>query len=200
LSEIVRKRPVRRQPRQERARFTVQAVLDATVVLLKRDGVDAITTNRVAEVAGVCIGSIYQYFPDKRAIFAALHQRHAVETQHLIESTLASHAASPVSELLLALMDALVDAHAAEPALHELLGREIPHRDEAPGLPWALREVIASRAQEITPHRDLDRTLFIVPNMMDALAHEAVLCRPPHLSLAAAKEEAARAISIYLRA
>jgi AcrR family transcriptional regulator len=176
-------------------------VLDATVKLLKRDGFDAITTNRVADVAGVCIGSIYQYFPDKHAIFAALHQRHVVEIQHLIATTLVGHAASSLGQLMGALMDALVDAHALEPELHQLLDREIPHRaDGAPGLPEALRGVIASRAEEVTANRDLDRALFMVPNIMNALAHEAVLCRPPPLSLAAAKEEAARAISFYLRA
>jgi len=190
---------VRRQPSQERSRQTVRAVLDATVKLLKRDGVDAITTNRVAEVAGVCIGSLYQYFPDKRAIFVALHGRHADAIGGLIDSTVAGPAASSLDQLLPALMNGLIDAHAAEPELHELLDREIPRRaGGAPGLPAALRAVIAERAQELAPHRGLDRTMFIVPHMMDALAHEAVLCRPPRLSLAAAKEEAARAILEYL--
>jgi AcrR family transcriptional regulator len=189
-----------RQPRQERAKHTVQVVLDATVKLLKRGGTDAITTNRIAEVAGVCIGSIYQYFPDKRAIFAALHQRHALETRQLIERTLAGHAESSLNQLLRALMEELVDAHAADPELHALLDREIPHRaGGAPGLRGALHGVIASRAQELSPHGNLDRTLFIVPNMMDVLAHEAVLSRPVHLSLDAAKQEAGRAISSYLR-
>lgn len=50
----------RRQPKQRRARQTVEAVLDAVVRVLKRDGVKAVTTNRVAEVAGVSIGSVGQ--------------------------------------------------------------------------------------------------------------------------------------------
>jgi AcrR family transcriptional regulator len=178
----------------------VRAVLDATVKLLKREGFDAITTNRVAEVAGVCIGSIYQYFPDKCAIFGAMHQRHVVETRRLIASTLAGYATSSLGQLMVALLDGLIDAHAGDPELHELLEREVPHRaDGAPGLRGALRGVIASRAQELAQHSGLDRTLFIVPSMMDALAHGAVLCRPPQLSLAAAKEEAAQAIWTYLR-
>jgi len=188
-----------RQPRQERAKHTVQVVLDATVRLLKRGGSDAITTNRIAEVAGVCVGSIYQYFPDKRAIFAALHQRHAVETRRLIERTLGGHAASSLHQLLLALMEGLVDVHAVDPELHELLDREIPHRaSAAPGLRAALRGVIAGRAHQLSPQANLDRVLFIVPNMMDVLAHEAVLSRPVQLSLDAAKHEAGRAISSYL--
>jgi hypothetical protein len=52
----------RREPRQRRARVTVEAVLDAVVRILKREGFEALTTNRIAEVAGVSIGSVYQYF------------------------------------------------------------------------------------------------------------------------------------------
>jgi AcrR family transcriptional regulator len=59
-----------------RSHQTVEAILHAVIRILKREGFEAITTNRIAEVAGVSIGSVYQYFPDKRAIFVALHQRH----------------------------------------------------------------------------------------------------------------------------
>src|SRR5580658_5824215 len=86
---------VRRRPKQRRARQTVEAVLDAVVRLLKRDGSKAITTNRIAEAAGVSIGSVYQYFPDKRAIFAALHDRHAEAMARLVDGALVTHAASP---------------------------------------------------------------------------------------------------------
>jgi len=48
----------------------VEAVLDAVMRIVKRDGIKAVTTNRVAEVAGASIGSVYHYFSDKRAIFA----------------------------------------------------------------------------------------------------------------------------------
>jgi len=195
-----KKNAPRRQPKQERARSTVQFVLDATTKLLKRDGIDAVTTNRIADVAGVSVGSIYQYFPDKRAIFGALHQRHAEEIRRLIETIVATHATSSLGTLVLSLMDGLIDAHADDPTLHELLAREIPLRvDGAPGLRLALRAIISDRAHEVTRSRDVDRTLFNVPNMMDTLAHEAVLARPPQLSLADAKDEAARAVSEYLR-
>src|ERR1700722_5740940 len=78
----------RRQPKQRRALQTVEAVLDAVVRILKREGVEAVTTNHIAEVAGVSIGSVYQYFPDKRAIFVALHQRHIEEIDRMVESKL----------------------------------------------------------------------------------------------------------------
>lgn len=201
MKKDTRKPAPRRRPTQERARATCEAVLDATVKIAHREGLDAITTNRVAEVAGVSIGSLYQYFPNKDAIFEALHHRHAEESEQLIAALLVEHASSSLEHFLLAVFEALVDLHARDPALHELLGRQIPHRAHGqPGLSSALRDVISARAGELSPELDLSKLLFVVPNMIDTLAHEAVLCRPPHLSLAAAKDEAARTISTYLRA
>src|ERR1051325_2320115 len=73
----------RREPRQHRSRQTIDAVLDAVTLVLKRHGPDGVTTNRIAEAAGVSIGSLYQYFPDKQAIFRALHQRHVDEVRRV---------------------------------------------------------------------------------------------------------------------
>lgn len=67
----------RRTPRQSRSEATVEAILEATFQLLEQDGPDALTTNRVAERAGVSIGTLYQYFGGKQAILAALAQRRA---------------------------------------------------------------------------------------------------------------------------
>ena len=75
----------RRQPKQQRSHQIVEAVLEATQRVLRRQGAEAITTNRVAEAAGVSIGSLYQYFADKQAIFMALHDRHVSGVRHVIE-------------------------------------------------------------------------------------------------------------------
>ena len=68
---------------------------------MKREGFDALTTNRIAEVAGVSIGSVYQYFPDKRAILVALHQRHIEEIDRMVrDHAWSKHAASPLDDLM----------------------------------------------------------------------------------------------------
>src|ERR1700683_3971324 len=118
----------RRRPRQPRARQTVDAILDAVVRILKRKGFDAITTNDIAEVAGVSIGSVYQYFPDKRAIFVALHKRHLEEIDRMVEIKLIEHAAGSLDELVRAMVEAMIDSHAGDPELYELLLTEVPHR------------------------------------------------------------------------
>ncbi|NEX64866.1 TetR/AcrR family transcriptional regulator [Noviherbaspirillum galbum] len=65
----------RRAPQQDRARAKVELMLEAATRLIDRDGLDALTTNRIAELAGVSIGSLYQYFPDKQSLLAALARR-----------------------------------------------------------------------------------------------------------------------------
>lgn len=193
----------RRRPQQLRARQTVEAVLGAVIRILKREGFDAITTNRIAEVAGVSIGSVYQYFPDKRSIFVALHSRHVSDIDRMVETTLVEHAASPPDQLVRAIVEAMVDAHASDPELHELLMSEVPHRgdgtrDFAVRLHGAFRLAIQSGWRERKDARGLDTVVFMVTKMVEALSHAAVLERPPSVSLGDAKEETVRAVLAYL--
>jgi AcrR family transcriptional regulator len=88
----------RREPKQRRSRQTVDDVLEAVPRVLRRHGAEAITTNRVAEAAGVSIGSLYQYFPDKQAIFMALHERHVDGVRQVIERTLTDCTSASLEE------------------------------------------------------------------------------------------------------
>jgi AcrR family transcriptional regulator len=195
----------RRKPQQRRARQTVEAVLDAVIRLLRREGSGTLNTNRIAEVAGVSIGSVYQYFPDKQAIFAALHQRHIEQIDRLIAGTLVAHAASALDDLIRALIEAMVEAHTADPELFQLFAAEVPHRaGESPDfgtrLYGAFLLAISARARELKKASHLPKTAFIVANLVDALSHAAALRRPPGLSLVDAKAEAVRAVLAYLHA
>jgi AcrR family transcriptional regulator len=62
----------RKSASQERSRLTVEALLEATARVLMKDGYDRASTNKIAAVAGVSIGSLYQYFPSKEALVAAV--------------------------------------------------------------------------------------------------------------------------------
>ena len=197
------RKSARRRPRQRRARQTVDAILDAVVRVLKREGFGAVTTNRVAEVAGVSIGSVYQYFPNKQAIFVALHQRHIEQVDRMVETKLVEHAASSLDELIRAMIEGMIDAHTADPELYELLLTEVPHRadgtrDFAVRMHGAFRLAISSRAHELRKGRDLDRLVFVVTHMVESLSHGVLFRRPPNLSFADAKKEVARAVLAYL--
>jgi AcrR family transcriptional regulator len=196
---------IRRHPRQRRAHQTVDAVLDAVVRILKREGVKAVTTNRIAAVAGVSIGSVYQYFPDKSAIFVALHQRHVEQIDRMIHTTLIAHAESSLEVLIRAVIEGMVEAHVPDPELYEVMLSEVPHRadgspDFAVRLHGVFRLALGARPHELRPGRDLDTVVWVVTHMVESLSHGAVLRRPARMSLAAAKDEAVRAVLAYVRA
>jgi hypothetical protein len=123
----------------------------------------------------------------------------------MVETKLIEHAESSLDDLIRAMVEAMVEAHTTDPQLYELLMTEVPHRAEgtrdfAVRLHGAFRLAISSRARELKTRRDLDKVVFVVTHMVESLSHGAVLQRPPSLPLAAAKEEAVRAVLAYLRA
>ena len=195
----------RKQASQQRSRATVDALVEATARILVREGFDKASTNRIAAAAGVSIGSLYQYFPDKRAIFIALHERHIEQIDRLVESTLVQHAAAPLDELMRAMVEAMVDAHTGDPKLFEMMQAEVPHRAEGTRdfgerLHGAFLLAISARKHEIKGRRDWNTVAFVVTQMVEALSHGAALKRPAGISLAEAKAEAVRAVLAYLRA
>jgi AcrR family transcriptional regulator len=193
----------RRPPVQLRARRTVEAILDGVIRILKREGFEAVTTNRIAEVAGVSIGSVYQYFPDKRAIFLALHERHVQQIDQVIQSALVQNASWPLDRLVRALIEAMIDAHTVDPELHQLLLAEVPHRgdgtkDFAVRMHGAFLLAIQARANELKRNRDPEKLAFVVTHMVESLSHGAVFRRPLGLTLPQAKEEIVRAVLTFL--
>jgi AcrR family transcriptional regulator len=178
-------------------------MLDAAVRLLKRGGAASITTNRIAQTAGVSIGSVYQYFPNKHALFVALHERHIRQVDAVMRRKVAASARASLESVVLALLEGMVEAHAADPKLAELLLSEVPHRAEA-SVEFSVRlrdtflAALAPHAKSLGRRTDLRTRVFVMANMLDALGHALVLHRPRGLSLEAAKLEASKALLAYL--
>lgn len=66
--------PLRKKPRQQRSQMMVESIVDAGFISLIKHGLEGTTTRHIAEIAGISVGSLYQYFPDKEAIYVAMHQ------------------------------------------------------------------------------------------------------------------------------
>src|SRR5215472_19289867 len=86
----------RKKPRQQRSQATVYAILDATARVLCTTGYDRASTNRIALAAGVSVGSLYQYFPSKEALVAALAEQHVEQMTNLVRLKLAEVASAPI--------------------------------------------------------------------------------------------------------
>ena len=91
-------KPAPRAPRQGRARHKVELILEAAIRLLDKGGLPLLTTNAVAELAGVSIGTLYQYFPNKEAILAALTEREGEELSHRVLAVLQDASTMPTEE------------------------------------------------------------------------------------------------------
>jgi AcrR family transcriptional regulator len=118
----------RKHPTQRRARETVEAILAAATALFATHGYARTTTNGVADRAGVSIGSLYQYFPNKDALLAALHERHEARVGPVIARSLVVLAdpAVTLERGLGALVRALGEAHDADPALTRAVAVQSP--------------------------------------------------------------------------
>jgi AcrR family transcriptional regulator len=115
----------RKSPRQARARATVTAILDAAVRILDREGLDAATTTRIAEVAGVSVGSLYQYFSHRDAILTALQDREFERALVLMQAVLAEeNVARTPRETVTAVVRGLASLYASSPGLHRVLAME----------------------------------------------------------------------------
>ncbi len=122
---VLPKQTARKQPRQARAQATVSAILDGAVRVLEREGLDAATTTRVAEVAGVSVGTLYQYFAHRDAILDALQDREFERALALMQSVLSDdHLTRAPRETVEQVVRGLAALYAACPNLHRVLAIE----------------------------------------------------------------------------
>jgi AcrR family transcriptional regulator len=118
----------RKQPSQERARATVDAVLDAAAHILESDDTRLFTTNHVARRAGVSIGSLYQYFPNKWSILDALAQRFRERIVSDVERILAAGTDGPLEAVARETMWSLGGAYSRGARLHRVLFHDLGPR------------------------------------------------------------------------
>ena len=99
----------RKAPRQARSVNTVEAIFEATIQVLISDGPGDLTTTSVAERAGVSVGSLYQYFPNKQALFHAVNERYLTMLADRIEATCQAHRGAPYAEMADALVSTYIE-------------------------------------------------------------------------------------------
>jgi AcrR family transcriptional regulator len=196
----------RKRPSQSRSALTVDAILDATARILVERGYAATSTNAVAERAGVSVGSLYQYFPNKDALIAALHTRHIERMKTVIETALARAMDVSLEDALTGLIESAVEAHRIEADLHRVLDRQLTDLgvvDAHDKFDQVLEDrvvTLLARHRESISVRDLRLAAFMLNHSTHALIHTVVAQRPPGVSLATATAEIVRMMRAYLSA
>jgi AcrR family transcriptional regulator len=193
----------RKQPLQKRSQETVDAILAATAQVLVRHGYEGANTNRIAEAAGVSVGSLYQYFPSKEALVTALIERHMEAMWQLIVESAAKVANAPLEVAVREVIGAIFAAHASSPRLSRVLREQVPRV----GALRQMNEVnqrcielvlanLEARRADITP-RDRPLAAYVVVHTVDTLAHCA-LERHGTVDHAALLEETTQIVLRYL--
>lgn len=112
---------MRKQPVQQRSRDMVAILMDAAARVIVERGFDNLTTNHVAAAAGVSIGSLYQYFPDKDALVEALLQRHAAELLAVVDARLRELIEADARAITQGILEAVFDVVEGDPCRRELM-------------------------------------------------------------------------------
>lgn len=115
----------RKIPTQARSRMMVETILTSTAKVVVKHGYQGTNTNLVAQRAGVSVGSVYQYFPNKDALIAALHERHAQAMNRVTLEVAGAHEVADLPAHLRLLVQALLHLHQQEPELHRLLDTDL---------------------------------------------------------------------------
>ncbi|MEP9355482.1 TetR/AcrR family transcriptional regulator [Xanthobacter sp. KR7-65] len=156
----------RKQPRQARAHATVGAIVEASARILEAQGFGGFTTNAVADRAGVSIGTLYQYFPDKDALIGALIAR---ETASLVEEVEAAAAASAGRDALEGVIAAAVRHQVRRPRLARLLDFEEARLPFDPQT-QLVRARMGMLVADVLARPDLPRQTDIATTTADVLA------------------------------
>lgn len=177
----------RKGPKQQRAKATVEAILEAAVRVFEQEGSDAATTSRIAEVAGVSVGTLYQYYANRDAILDALQDREFERASEMMSRVLTRGAYANDREVARAVVHGLLELHGAAPTLHRLLvveGLRVTPTERVQAFDMRIIGVIRSflgLAQGRVRRKNVDAAAFVVYQAVRASMLACLLERPPGL-------------------
>lgn len=194
----------RKTPVQARSRATVEAILDAASrVLLERRG--SFTTTRVAERAGVGIGTLYQYYPSKEALLAALLDRKMGAVEQAMADAIASTERASLTERVEAVIDAVLAQKRRQPELASILRAELARIDGHRRVVQAMRRNQAGLRALLEHHADelegldLDLTAGILTSAVEGTLNAAIERAPATVRRPEFRDALVRLVLGYLR-
>lgn len=204
----------RRRPKQARSQQIVKAIQEACARILAAEGPGAVNTNRIAEVAGVNIASVYRYFPNKDAILAEIYERQLeleAATLDALHAQAAEIDALPLEGTLGLLVDVYAEHRLRLLRLHadfyrrhhdafdlaERASDRYAHSWQKQSSVW-LGGVLALHARELRIV-DVPRAAFIVLSALRGIMDAAVKQRPAELAEGPFRADVVRLLERYLR-
>ncbi|BCH20386.1 TetR/AcrR family transcriptional regulator [Mesorhizobium sp. L-8-3] len=175
----------RKIPRQARACATVEAIIVATAQLLTEQGFETLTTARAAERAGVSVGSLYQYFPNKQALAAAVVDHYGEKFATTFVRAIEEGSRGTLRESVGAMIHAALVSHPHGPELHRTLievarrvARDEKNAEISSRIARTIEKILAGHREEIAPDLDLADAAALVETVLETVAHRAVEGHP----------------------
>lgn len=201
----MRRHEPKKTPKQARSRFTVGSILEAATQILSQDGSQKLSTNRIAERAGVAVASLYQYFPNKEAIVGALYERQLSEERAEVEARAAELAERDARAIVRVAVKSTVAIHARRPRFVKALLESIPVLGLAEAHARAREQVVAlvaramrERRSELREAGDVEMRAFVVVQAVESAIHAAASERPEYLHDPRFEDELVALVERYL--
>jgi AcrR family transcriptional regulator len=188
---------------QRRSQQTVAAILEATARILVEDGFKGLNTNRVAEVAGVSIGSLYQYFPNKEALVLALAEQHLAKQIDVLSGMSRELRELPLSQSIRQCIRALIEATMVDAELHRAFVTDVVHLGEPllrklhQQAEDAVRIALERRREEILPE-NLELAAFFLVSSVDSVILRSLTLASDRFELPSLEEELYALVLRYL--
>lgn len=198
-----RLRTARKRPTQRRSQRTVDAILQATARILVGEGYKGLNTNRVAEVAGVSIGSLYQYFPNKEALVLALIEQHHAKLIKLLAGMSMEAIQLPLHDAIRQFIHSLIEATMIDAELHRAFVTDVVHLGEPivrqlhEQAEAAIRAALEHRRDEILP-TNLELAAFFLVSTVDSIVIRSLTVASERFQLAGLEDELCALVHRYL--
>jgi AcrR family transcriptional regulator len=195
----------RKKPVQGRSKATVEAILEATVRVLVGADFDSLTTTKVAEVAGVGVGTLYQYFPGKESLLLALLEQEMELFEGALLEAAAKVAGEPLSVQVEAAIDAIIRQKGKRAEIGTAIHAEMPRVDGARIVRATMKRIIAAIAAMIAPHMmgvegaDVELMAITITTSVQGAVEGALALSPQHIRRPAFRNELVRLVLGYLR-
>ena len=195
----------RKSPVQARSSASVEAILKATIQVLLKVGKERLTTTRVAARAGVSVGTLYQYFPNKGALLRAALQRHLDEIGAVIETVCREQAGASLEKMATTLVTTFLDAKMKDPKASVALylvssdvdGARIT-RETGQKVSRAIRAMLATAREQLK--REPEVVTSMLRGAMNGVSRRLLESASPELDYERLRDELVFLVCGYLHA
>ena len=195
---------MKKKVKQDRAKATIETILEGAAHVLVKEGYEGTNTNRIAEVAGVSIGSIYQYFANKEAVIGELIEVHIQKVMDVFLDKYSTLSTLSLKDGIRVLIKSIIEARSLEPELQRVFDEQLPKigklsrlREFETQAVAMIKDYLHSKKDEVAV-KNLDIAAFISVHAVEEVIQEALNNRQDILTSGHLEDELTNLIVCYL--